>query len=292
MVSNPARLKIENDMLVVAQQEEIPLPLEDIGVLMLESPQILLSAAVLARLAEHGGTLIACGPNHLPILAGLPFAGHSRLAGVQRMQLDTTQPFRKRCWQLIVRAKICNQAKCLGLLGREGADHLSQITDDVTSGDTANVESAAAHYYFPSLFGHGFDRRSESFTNSALNYGYAVVRAAIARALAAHGFLLTQGIHHSNELNAFNLADDFLEPFRPVVDLLAATLTGSGELDSESRRRLVGLLACEVCLDGEAQPVLHAADLMAASFSAACREGEPKRLLMPGLLPLRQHEYE
>jgi len=273
---------------------------------MLESPQISLSAAVLARIAQHGGMVIACGPDHLPAFAGLPFVGHSRLAGVQRMQLDLSLPFRKRCWQSIIRAKIANQAQCLRLLGREGAAHVAAMAEQVTSGDAANVESSAAHAYFRFLFGQDFDRRSESGINSALNYGYAVIRAAVARALAAHGFLLTQGIHHSSELNPFNLADDFLEPLRPVVDLRAASfpphpeppprhpepVEGPNELDKARRQELVGLLACDVGVEGEAHPVLHAADLVAASFTAACHNAEPALLKLPDLLPLHEHGYE
>ena len=293
VVSNPAGLRIENDRLVIVQEAETPLPLEDIAVLILESPQVSLSSAALARLADHGVMLIACGPNHLPAFAGLPFAGHSRLTGVHRLQLDTSLPFRKRCWQRIVQAKIANQAECLRIAGREGADRIAAMADTVASGDTGNVESAAAREYFRRLFRPDFDRRTEDAVNSALNYGYAVIRAAVARSLAAYGFLLTQGIHHCSELNAFNLADDFLEPLRPVVDLCVASFSPPPEeLAKGHREELVGLLACEVRVDGEAHSVLHAADLTASSFSSACHAGDPGLLKLPALLPLREHRYE
>ncbi|MGC8862752.1 MAG: type II CRISPR-associated endonuclease Cas1 [Armatimonadota bacterium] len=293
VVANPARLKIDNDRLVIVQDASTPLPLEDIAVLILESPQVTLSSAALARLADHGAMLIACGPNHLPIFAGLPFAGHSRLAGTHRMQLETSLPFRKRCWQRIVQSKIANQAECLRLAGREGADHIAAMVEEVASGDTGNVESAAAREYFRRLFRADFDRRSEDGINAALNYGYAVIRAAVARALAAYGFLLTQGIHHSSELNAFNLADDFLEPLRPVVDLCVALFSPQPEeLTKDHRQQLASLLACEVRIDGERHSVLRATEIMAGSFSAACRAGEPRMIKLPQLIALREHRYE
>lgn len=307
VISNPARLRIDNDRLVVVQEVETPLPLEDIAVLILETPQVSLSSAVLARLSEYGATVVACGPNHMPAFAGFPFAGHCRLVGVQRLQLQTSLPFRKRCWQGVVRAKISNQAECLRLADRDGAERLAAMCVEVTSGDTRNVESAAAREYFRLLFRPDFDRRVEHAVNSALNYGYAVIRAAVARSLAASGFLLSQGIHHSSELNAFNLADDFLEPFRPVVDLCVASspefadlIRASGEpkpdsqpqLSKAHRERLAGLLAAQVRIEGERQALLRATEITAASFGAACRAGDPKRLRLPELLPLREHRYE
>lgn len=307
VISNPARLRIDSDRLVIAQEEEVLLPLEDIAVLILESPQILLSSTTLARLADQGACVFVCGPNHIPVFAGLPFGNHSRLTAVHRLQLGTSLPFRKRCWQRIVRAKIANQAECLRISGREGADIISAMVETVRSGDAGNVESAAAREYFRRLFSPGFDRRIENGINSALNYGYAVIRAAVARALTAYGFLLTQGIHHSSELNAFNLADDFLEPFRPVVDLCVATNECFKELRSDlentseqsnrilqkhHREQLARLLAVDVGIENERHSVLRATELVAASFGSACRRRDPKLIKLPSLVPLQEHRYE
>lgn len=293
LISSPARLRIDNDRLVVIQDEEIPLPLEDIAVLMLETAQVSLSAAVLARLAERGAAVIVCGPNHLPLAQMTPFAGHSRASGVQRIQLAAGVPFRKRCWQSVVRAKILNQARCLKLLGRDGADAVAALAGRVTSGDTTNVESAAAREYFRRLFGGDFSRGAEDGANAALNYGYAVLRAGVARSLAAHGFILTQGIHHHSELNPFNLADDFLEPLRPCADLMAASFSPAPDtLDKEHRAALAGLLGAEVAVNGQAQSVMYAIDLMCASFGTALRAGDARLLKLPELLPLAAHEYE
>lgn len=292
VISNPARLRVENDQLVIAQQESVSFPIEDIAVLMLESPEVLLSSALLDRLAQHEVLLLACDQRHMPSMACVPFAGHSRLAGVQRMQLEATAPFRKRCWQAIVRHKIANQAECLRILGRAGAAKIGLMADKVTSGDAANIESVAAREHFHAAFGHGFARFAEDGINSALNYGYAVMRASIARALTLHGFLPAHGIHHHSELNQFNLADDFIEPLRPIVDLRVAEMRPEGELTKAHREALVALIQADVLIDGKRQATLHAAEVMAGSFLAACHAKDPALLKLPGLLPLKTHAYE
>jgi len=292
VISNPARLRVENDQLVITQQESVSFPIEDLAVLMLESHEVLLTSALLDRLAQHEVMLLACDARHLPSMAGVPFAGHSRLAGVQRSQLESTQPFRKRCWQAIARSKIANQARCLRMLGRSEADKVCALADAVTSGDASNIESVAAREHFQAAFGHDFIRFAEDGINSALNYGYAVLRAVVARALTVHGFLPAHGIHHHSELNQFNLADDFLEPLRPVVDLRVAELRPDGELTKAHREALVALIHADVLIDGNRQAILHAAEVMAASFVAACRDKDPRLLKLPEILPLKTHAYE
>jgi CRISPR-associated protein Cas1 len=292
VVSNPARLRIENDQLLIMQEEAVRLPVEDIAVLVLESHEVLLSAALLNRLAEQDVMLLVCDSRHLPSMAGVPFAGHSRLAGVQRLQLSTSVPFRKRCWQAIIQRKIGNQAACLQILGRQGADLVASMAHRVGSGDPGNVESTAAREHFRRAFGDDFVRGTDDPLNAALNYGYAVLRAAVARALAFHGFLPAHGIHHRSELNQFNLADDFLEPLRPLVDLCAAAMSFDEELGRPQRETLVGLLHCDVLIDGNRQQVLRAVEIMAGSFLAACRGKSPALLKLPELLPLKKHTYE
>ena len=293
VISNPARLRIENDQLTIIQDEAVCLPLEDVAVLVLESHEVLLSAALLNRLAELDVMLLVCDARHLPSMAGVPFAGHSRLAGVQRLQLGMTEPFRKRCWQAVVQRKIANQAACLRILDRPGHEAVAAMTDKVGSGDPTNVESSAAREHFRRAFGDGFARGGPDTVNSALNYGYAIMRAAVARALSFHGFLPAHGIHHRSELNPFNLADDFIEPLRPVVDLCVAGMTLDDEgLSKENRQTLVGLLHAEVLVDGARQQTLYAAELMAGSFLSACRAKRPGALKLPCLLPIKMHDYE
>lgn len=292
VISKPARLRVENDQLVIAQEGTVAFPIEDISALMIESPEVLLTSFLLNRLAEYGVALLVCDRKHLPCMAGLPFVGHSRLAAVQRMQLETSLPFRKRCWQAIAIRKICNQAACLRILGRPKADMLASLAARVGSGDPENLESVAAREHFEAVFGPAFSRGEEDGTNSALNYGYAVLRASVARGLVMHGFLPAHGIHHHSELNQFNLADDFVEPLRPLVDLCVAGMRPEGQLSKQHRETLVSLLYAEVLIDGKRQPVCHATELMAASFLAACQKKDPGLLKLPELLPIKMHSYE
>lgn len=279
--------------MAIEQEERVLLPLEDVAVLVLESPEVLLSSSFLSRCAEVGTAVLTCDQSHLPISAALPIAGHSRLSGIQRLQLRTSVPFRKRCWQMIIRQKIENQAECLRLLDKPGWDTIKALAGTVTSGDTRNVESSAAREYFRLLFGPTFVRGRADVVNSGLNYGYAVFRGAVARALSAHGFLLSQGIHHGSELNPFNLADDFLEPLRPVVDFfVAAELSDASEFLREHRQKLVELLSWNVLIDGEKHSVLRSTDLTAASFITACRQKSPAALKLPALLSPEVHAYE
>lgn len=292
VVSNPARLRIENDQLVIMQQDSVSLPVEDISTLMLESPEVVLSSALLDRLAQHHTLLLVCDRQHLPSAACLPFAGHSRLLAVQNMQLGMSAPFQKRCWQMIVRQKISNQAHCLYLLGRPGWNKLEPLLDQVGSGDPLNIESVAAREYFDCLFGPEFERGIDDPINHALNYGYAVMRASIARALTLHGFLPSHGLHHHSELNRFNLADDFIEPLRPLVDLCVAGMDFPEDLTKPHRQQLVALLHADVAINAKKQAAIHAVEIMAASYLSACHANEPRLLALPGILQIKTHKYE
>lgn len=292
VISNPARLRIRNDQLAVEQEQTTTLPVEDIAVLLLESPEVVLSSSTLNRFAELGVLLLVCNAKHMPSFAGVPFAPHSRLAMVQRLQLNSSAPFQKRCWQALVKKKVENQAACLEILARPDAHKIAAMVHLVESGDSTNIESVAAREHFHAAFGKHFIRGNEDATNAALNYGYAVLRGAIARSLAAHGFILAQGIHHHSELNQFNLADDFLEPLRPLVDLCAARMSLGDKLTKADRELLVALLHAEVSVDDQRHGAMRAAEMMAGSFLAACRAKDPKLLKMPGILPLKTHSYE
>jgi len=293
VISNPARLRIRNDQLVIERQDiNISLPAEDIAVLLLESSEVLMSSEVLARLAEKDVTVLACDRRHMPCFAGSAFAGHSRLAGVQRLQIETSLPFRKRCWQAIVKRKVENQAKCLEILGRSGSAKISAMADMVLSGDSTNIESVAAREHFREAFGDDFIRGAKDSVNAALNYGYAILRGVVARSLAAHGFILSQGLHHHSELNQFNLADDFLEPLRPLVDLCVAGMCLGNELTKQDRETLVSLVQADVVIDGCRYGVVRAAEMMAGSFLAACRTKDPRKLKLPTIVPITVHCYE
>jgi CRISPR-associated protein Cas1 len=199
-------------------------------------------------------------------------------------QLNLTLPAKKRLWQQIVTEKVNNQGRCLSMQNKKNdADKLLALAKTVRSGDDGHVEGYAAAQYFPALFGHGFARSDDSdIRNAALNYGYAIIRGCIARNLTTYGFITAFGLNHRNELNAFNLADDFIEPFRPIVDLFVVDNIDPDqeELSKALKRNLMNLLNCDLLVEGKRQSVSYAVELCVQSFVAVCA-GRSKTLKLP-----------
>ncbi|MDA8258785.1 MAG: type II CRISPR-associated endonuclease Cas1 [Betaproteobacteria bacterium] len=248
MISRPARLRREHFSLAIEQEETAFVPFEDIAVIVLNHREINLSHPVLSACAEYGISLFSTGDNHQPSGVFLPFLPHSRTTRLMRRQLDVARPLAKQAWANIVRRKVENQAACLRLAGRQGIDRLESYARRVRSGDAENLEGQAAAFYFVAMFGSGFHRAEERWENSALDYGYAVLRGAIARGLVAHGLHPTIGLFHDSEQNAFNLADDLIEPFRPLVDLhvFKHPPSTAGDLLPADKAALVALLNVDV----------------------------------------------
>lgn len=294
IVENPAKLSLNNNQLLIQQDEHYSIPLEDIETIILENRQINITASLLSKLAENEIALFTCDDKHMPNGLFLPFEGHCKQTQVVRTQLNLTEPFKKRCWQKIISQKILNQARCLELSGRPNVNELIRISRTVESGDKSNREAYAAKIYFKSLFGDGFSRSLENSINAGLNYGYAIFRGALARAVVAFGFIPALGLKHSNQLNGFNLADDLIEAFRPLVDLwVAEKIDGEEEFSKKNRLELVELLHFDCLIDNEKQSVLRAIQVMVASFSTACRLGDYKCLKLPEILPFSKvHHYE
>ncbi|GHV08516.1 CRISPR-associated endonuclease Cas1 [Clostridia bacterium] len=287
IIESDAKLSLKDERLMIERGAAVHyVPVEDIDILLIESRQSVLTAALLTKCAEHGAAVFFCDERHIPSCVLLPFAGHSRSLEVARAQLGLSEPSKKRLWQQLVQQKIENQAEVLKLLGDEvGAGKLYGMAKTVASGDSGNVEAVAAAYYFPRLFGASFTRDNDDDTrNAALNYGYAIMRGAVARSVAVHGLLPAVGVHHHSVLNPFNLADDLIEPLRPIVDLFVAT-EAADTLSPSVKRALVGLLSADVLLGGKRYAVSYAAQRLAESLLS-------KELKLPKLLPLSQHEYE
>lgn len=220
VISQPARLSCAHRALQIEQdQGKAQVPLEDISVLVLDQPQVSLSASLLSALAQEQIAVLTVGADHHPNGVLLPFLPHSRGVKVMRAQLALSGPQQKRLWQSVVKQKLRNQADVLLQQGQpEVATQVQSLAARVRSGDPDNLEAQAARVYFVALFGRDFQRGQERFYNAALNYGYAVIRAAIARTICSYGLLPAFGLHHCSELNAFNLADDLIEPWRPMLD--------------------------------------------------------------------------
>jgi CRISPR-associated protein Cas1 len=295
IVSQPAKLKREHFSLVVEQEQSARVPFEDIAVIVLNNREITLTHPVLSACAEYGIGLFATGDNHQPSGVFLPFQSHSRATRMLRLQLDLDKPTGKRAWAAIVQAKINNQAICMKMLNAGDHERLESLSRRVRSGDTGNMEAQAAAYYFPQVMGRSFHRSQEGWANAALDYGYAVMRGACARALVAHGMLPTLGIFHSSEQNAFNLADDLIEPFRPVVDLHVATnlkTDNSVDLSPADKVALVGLLNVDMAMPRGVMSVLASVEQAAESLARLYDGGSEQILEMPRLIGLNQHRYE
>ncbi len=292
-VSNPAQLSVRRGQLVIRQEEERSVPMEDLSALLLESRAVSITTAALQELTDHGVTVYLCDETHLPAALVLPMNRHSRQLKLLKGQIAMRRPTQKRVWQGVVMSKISNQARCLSLLGKEGAEELRELADQVRSGDPDNWEAVAAARYFPALFGAGFTRGEECRVNAALNYGYAILRGAVARHLVMRGLEPCLGIFHHSELNRFNLADDLMEPYRPLVDLYVASHIpdDEGDLTPAIKQQLFQLSHYLVEQGGKQFRAISAIGRMADSFSRIVQSGEGQ-LELPHLLPLQLGRYE
>lgn len=293
MISRPAKLRREHFSLVIEQEQTAFVPFEDIAVIVLNHREINLTHPVLSACAEYGIGLYATGHNHQPSGVFLPFLAHSRTTRLMRKQLDLAKPLAKQAWANIVRRKIENQAQCLHLCARKGVERLNSYANRVRSGDVENLEGQAAAFYFVQLFGPGFVRADERWVNAALDYGYAVFRGAIARGLVAHGLHPPLGLFHASEQNAFNLADDLIEPFRPLVDLhvYKHPASAEGELSPQDKASLVALLNVDVGMPQGKMSALSAIEYAVESL-ARLYEQEDSNLDLPKLLGLHAHVLE
>lgn len=294
VISRPAKLRREQFRLAIEQEQTAFVPFEDIAVIVLNHREIMLTHPVLSACGEYGISLFATGDTHHPSGVFLPFLPHSRATRWLRLQLDLPRPVAKQSWATIVRKKITNQAACLRLAGRDGADRLDSYARRVRSGDVGNLEGQAAAYYFTQLFGKGFHRDQARFINAALDYGYAVLRGTIARGLVAHGLLPSLGLFHASEQNAFNLADDVIEPFRPLVDLFVSkhVMPDDDELHPEDKVALIGLLNVDMSMPRGTMSVLSAIEHTIESLARVYDGGSETLLELPVLIGLGQHHLE
>jgi CRISPR-associated protein Cas1 len=286
----PAHLTVQLDQLVLKRDGQVvgSIPCEDIGVILVDHAGTTYSHAALARLVDFDATVVVCGRDHLPAGILLPLSDHSQVVWRIRDQIAVRGPVRKQLWRQIVRAKIRAQAG--NLPPGPPRTRLLRLAREVRSGDPDNHEAQAARVYWGAWLGD--DQGPERFRrdrdgpqpNGMLNYGYAVVRAALARALVAAGLLPALGIHHANRSNAFCLADDLIEPLRPIVDGRVRELhrAGRSDLDQPTKAALLEVLTAEVAFAGETGPLLVSLHRLVAGL-VRCYRGESKRLEFPVL---------
>lgn len=294
LISSPSELRVKNEQLLIIQDETHSLPLEDINCIMIESRRTMISSYLLSTFSEHGIAVYFCDETHTPNSVLLPLVQHSRHFKMLKEQLSLARPLQKRLWQQIIVMKIHNQARCLELLEKDGANELYALAKQVQSGDRTNCEAQAASLYFHKLVSDDFVRRSDDFINSALDYGYSLIRSLIARSIIMYGFEPSIGLFHHNELNSYNLADDFIEPFRPLVDYYVMTYFESspdGELSSADKRILFQILNFDMDVDGERHSITNCVEKLVISYSGVMNE-KRLELWLPKLIPLQVHRYE
>ena len=300
--SNPAYLSLKNGQLVIKMPElenvkSVPesfkqefvktIPIEDIGVLVIDNQQVTFTQGIMEALLENNSAVITCDSRHLPTGLLLPLSGNTTQTERFRYQIDASQPLKKQLWQQTVQCKIRNQAAVLHQSTGAVVKNMLVWANDVKSGDSDNLEGRAAAYYWRNLFPQlpDFTRSADGISpNNMLNYGYAILRAVIARSLVASGMLPTLGIHHHNRYNAYCLADDIMEPYRPYVDKLVIDLVGeigfAEEIDTSIKTKLLQIPVTEVFIGGQRSPLMVAAQQTTASLFK-CFSGELRKIAYP-----------
>lgn len=286
---NPAYLSTRNQQLIVnfpeKEKEETTIPIEDLGYVILENPQITITNGLLMKLVQNKTAVITCDKQHLPCSFLQPLVGHSEQTERYRYQLNASLPLKKNLWQQTVIAKIENQADHF-LHRSKNAIRLKRYAKEVKSGDLGNQEALAAAFYFQNLFDlDGFSRNQKGVPpNNLLNYGYAILRAVTARALVSSGLLPSVGIFHHNKYNAYCLADDIMEPYRPFVDLMVYDIVESGcqmeDLNKNIKSDLLLIPTIDVIIDGKLSPLMNAMSRTTSSLYE-CFEGSRRKILYP-----------
>lgn len=284
--STPFCLSLRDGQMIVCAKEAPDMrrsvPVEDIGVVVLEHPQTTVTLPLLNALSDNNAAVVLCGGDRMPNAMLLNLDSNRTQGESYRAQIEASEPLRKGLWKQIVEAKIRNQAALLDKLGRDGG-LLKPYWSNVRSGDADNREGAAARVYWSELFGRGFVRSREGEApNNLLNYGYTILRAAVARALMGSGLFPAFGIFHRNRYNAFPLADDVMEPYRPYVDEAVFGLSARGEsrLTAQTKQELLRLLFADTRFDDLVRPLDVGLSFTTSSL-AKCFAGTKKKIAYP-----------
>jgi len=292
-VQTDAHIKVQNEQLLIKNENgKHTIPLEDINSICIESLRTSVTTYTLYKIIEHDIILYICDSKHLPSGIFIGTNNYSRQLKNLQMQFNISKPLLKRIWQDIVNVKVINQAECLKELKNDNYEKILGMTKGITSGDSKNVEAKAAACYFKSIFGNDFNRNKECIENAALNYGYSIVRGMIARTLIMYGFEPALGIFHHNQLNNFNLADDFIECFRPIIDLYVLTNIDLRlkNLNPEEKQKIYNVMNCLVLIDGKKFNIQGAIEYMIKSYSTSISKNE-NLIKLPYLIELEEYRY-
>lgn len=289
MIESEAHACIKNNQLFLKNiDKQESFPLEDLNSILLESLQTNISTYTLSKLADNGVIVYICDDKHLPNGYLLPFHSHYNQLKMYQAQTSVSAPFQKQLWKAIVQAKIRNQSTCLELIGKES--HLNELIEKVQSDDRTNVEAIAASKYFKIYLDGQFSRQADTNVNTALNYGYAIIRGIVARNIVSHGLLPFLGLKHANQYNNFNLADDLIEVFRPFVDLCVYK-NRDLVFGRVFKHILCQLPNCDCMIAGKRQTISYAIEIYIQSFAKSLTE-KVNYLQFPYLIPLALHQYE
>lgn len=297
---NPAYLSLKMKQMVVRIPQkddgDLPseedmvrtVPIEDLGVIILDNKQITITQGLIDALLENNCALITCDSRRMPVGLMLPLAGNTIQNERFRSQLDSSLPLRKQLWQQTIESKIRNQAAVLKYVTGQEHKNMLKWSDSVRSGDADNMEARAAVYYWKTIFPNDpcFIRdREDEGANALLNYGYAILRAVVARALVGAGLLPTLGIHHHNRYNAYCLADDIMEPYRPYVDKLVVEMLEDGaedKLNATNKVKLLNIPVIEVKINEKRSPLMIAVSQTVSSL-VKCFRGDCRKVIYPDL---------
>ena len=303
---NPAYLSLRNNQLVIKlpeverndslpeqfkKESEKTLPIEDLGVVVLDHKQITLTHGLIEKLLENNTALITCDSSRMPVGLMLPLCGNSTQSEKFSAQIQASDPLKKQLWQQTIKAKIKNQADVLGSYRSCKTNNMLYWANDVRSGDPDNYEARAAAYYWKEAFPiiANFTRGREGDPpNNLLNYGYAILRAVVARSLVSSGLLPTLGIHHHNRYNAYCLADDIMEPYRPFVDALVFSIVDKkeeiDELSQQIKIQLLQIPTIDVMINKKKSPLMVAVSQTTSSLTQ-CFEGKLRKIKYPEFIP-------
>lgn len=263
------------------------IPIEDIGVVVLDNKQITITQGALGALLDNNVAVVSCDDQRMPSGLMLPLSGNTTQSERFSYQIEASLPLKKQLWQQTIQAKILNQSSVLSQQRKLDCGNMEAWAKHVKSGDSENFEGRAAAFYWQNLFGHikGFRRDREGVApNNLLNYGYAILRAVVARALVGSGLLPTLGIHHHNRYNAYCLADDIMEPYRPYVDKLVTEMVDSGidcsTLTTEIKGKLLSIPVLDVVINGRRSPLMVGVGMTTASLYK-CYAGEIRKIAYP-----------
>ena len=284
------KVSLKDNFLAVETEQENLIPIEDIYAVVAESAQTLITVKAINALTQAGAHIVLCDDKHLPCSLTLPLNNHYRAFAVLKKQLAIPDALKDALWQTVIKAKILNQQKVLAYAHRSEnvRERMRGFADEVAAGDPTNREGLAAKMFFRELYGCDFIRMADDSINSALNYGYAILRSAVSKSLTAYGYNCAFGIHHIGEYNPYNLSDDFMEPFRPLVDCWTDLNHNDlmGELTRSNKTGLIGLLNATVRSGGKRVKTRNAIDLMIKSFTTCLNDGVADALVLPEVLPL------